>query len=86
MQLKELKPGQQAILNQIKCDDPGLARRLEAMGFNHGQKIKLLRKAWLNGPMHIRVGMTTEVAMRRSEAEVLQLIPENEWEQTSQDG
>ena len=56
------------------------------MGFNHGQKIKLLRKAWLNGPMHIRVGMTTEVAMRRSEAEVLQLIPENEWEQTSQDG
>ncbi len=64
-----LKPGQTATISSVSADDPGLLRRLEAMGFQVGQKVKLLRKAWLNGPLHLRVGLSTEVAMRQHEAD-----------------
>ena len=73
MKLFHLKPGQSAIVTSINIDDPGLSRRLEAMGFTVGQQVKLLRKAWWNGPLHVRVGMTTEVAMRQHEAEGIEI-------------
>ena len=73
MKLVTLKPGHSAIVSAINIDDPGLSRRLEAMGFTKGQEVKLLRKAWWNGPLHVRVAMTTEVAMRRHEAQGIEL-------------
>ncbi|HAC64279.1 MAG TPA: ferrous iron transport protein A [Cyanothece sp. UBA12306] len=73
MKLLNLKPGHSAIVRAINIDDPGLSRRLEAMGFTKGQEVKLLRKAWWNGPLHVRVGITTEVAMRRHEAQGIEL-------------
>jgi ferrous iron transport protein A len=69
MKLSTVKPGQTVTIAAINTDEPGLGRRLEAMGFKVGQQVKVLRKAWLNGPLHLRVGLTTEVAMRRHEAE-----------------
>lgn len=75
MQLLNLKPGHSAIISGINIDDPGLSRRLAAMGFTVGQDVKLLRKAWWNGPLHVRVGMTTEVAMRRHEAQGIEIEP-----------
>jgi len=69
MKLSKVKPGQTVTIAAITTDEPGLGRRLEAMGFKVGQQVKVLRKAWLNGPLHLRVGLTTEVAMRRHEAE-----------------
>ncbi|MEM1370136.1 MAG: FeoA family protein [Cyanobacteria bacterium P01_H01_bin.15] len=83
MKIMNLKPGQQAILSSLTVADPRLERRLEAMGFKQGQVIKLLRAAPFNGPVHVRVGLTTEVAMRRSEAEGLELVSEHEWLQSN---
>ncbi|AFY49615.1 Fe2+ transport system protein A [Nostoc sp. PCC 7524] len=69
VKLSILKPGQIATITAINTQESGLQRRLEAMGFKVGQQVKVLRKAWLKGPLHLRVGLTTEVAMRRNEAE-----------------
>lgn len=69
VKLSILKPGQIATITAINTQESGLQRRLEAMGFTVGQQVKVLRKAWLKGPLHLRVGLTTEVAMRRHEAE-----------------
>ncbi|MBD2498617.1 FeoA family protein [Nostoc sp. FACHB-280] len=69
MKLSVVKPGQTVTIAAISTNEPGLERRLEAMGFKVGQQVKVLRKAWLNGPLHLRVGLTTEVAMRNHEAE-----------------
>lgn len=71
MSLSELKPGQMAVVEKvdIKQSGEGLARRLEAMGLTANRPIQVLRQAWLGGPLHIRVGSTTEIAIRRHEAD-----------------
>jgi ferrous iron transport protein A len=42
-------------------------RRLKALGLGQGQRIHLLRRAWMAGPLHVRVGMT-ELMLRRVDA------------------
>jgi ferrous iron transport protein A len=69
MKLSLVKPGQTVTIAAVNTNEPGLVRRLEAMGFTVGQQVKVLRKAHWNGPLHLRVGLTTEVAMRRHEAQ-----------------
>jgi ferrous iron transport protein A len=51
-----------------------LEQRLQALGFRVGKQISVVRKAWLGGPLHIRIG-TTEVMMRRSDARSIQVQP-----------
>jgi ferrous iron transport protein A len=51
-----------------------LEQRLQALGFRVGKQISVVRKAWLGGPLHIRIG-TTEVIMRRSDARSIQVQP-----------
>ena len=71
MTLSDLSIGKVAIVDQISLGDHGqaLITRLEAMGITPDKPIRVLRKAWLGGPLHIRVGITTEIVMRRQEAE-----------------
>lgn len=45
--------------------------RLEAMGLVPDREVRVLRRAWLGGPLVVRVGMTTEVAIRRNEAQLV---------------
>jgi ferrous iron transport protein A len=68
IRLSDLQAGQTAIVIKVAAADPGLLRRLEAMGLHAGQPVRLLRQSWLQGPMHIRVGLTTEIAIRQQEA------------------
>ncbi len=70
MTLSELKPGKVAFVEQIKvCNQTkGLANRLEAMGIIPNKPITVLRQAWFGGPLHVRVGSTTEIAIRHQEA------------------
>ena len=42
------------------------------MGFRAGKKIKLIRRANFNGPLHVRIG-TTDVILRESEAKLIQI-------------
>lgn len=71
MTLSDLSIGKMAIIDQISLSHHGqdLITRLEAMGITPNKPIQVLRKALLGGPLHIRVGATTEIAIRRQEAE-----------------
>jgi ferrous iron transport protein A len=71
MTLSDLSIGKMAIVDQISLGyhGQGLITRLEAMGLTPNKPIRVLRKAWLGGPLHIQVGATTEIAIRRQEAE-----------------
>ncbi|BBC27054.1 FeoA family protein [Pseudanabaena sp. ABRG5-3] len=65
--LADLKPGQFATILAIDIDAQ-MQHRFCALGFRCGQKIHLLRKGkWLQGPLHVRVGMT-EVMLRHRDA------------------
>jgi ferrous iron transport protein A len=45
------------------------------LGFRVGKQISVIRKAWLGGPLHVRIG-TTEVIMRRCDARTIQVCPD----------
>lgn len=51
-----------------------LEHRLQALGFRAGKQLSVIRKAWLGGPLHVRIG-TTEVIMRRCDARAIQVQP-----------
>jgi ferrous iron transport protein A len=61
-----LHSGQIGTISEISTE-PGLHQRLSALGFRVGQQVTVLRRAWLSGPLHIRIG-TTEVMVRRRDA------------------
>ena len=71
MNLSLLEPGQMAIIEEIDTDK-GLEQRLQALGFRQGREIKVIRRGWFSGPLHVRIGMT-EVMVRRCEAEQIYL-------------
>lgn len=41
------------------------------MGLIPGKPVQVIHTAWLGGPLVVRVGSTTEIAIRRSEAELV---------------
>lgn len=69
IQLSDLEIGQTAVVFELSVE-PNLQQRLLALGFRKGKQIRMLRKAWLKGPLHIRVG-TTEVMVRRRDASLI---------------
>ncbi|XLQ12529.1 MAG: ferrous iron transport protein A (plasmid) [cyanobacterium endosymbiont of Epithemia adnata isolate EadnSB Bon19] len=80
MTLNELTIGSIAIVKNIIDNNNSTKKRfkirLEAMGLIPGKPVQVIHIAWLGGPLVIRVGSTTEIIMRRSEAElvVIELI------------
>jgi ferrous iron transport protein A len=54
--------------------DIDLKQRLASLGLREGCQVQVLRKASFGGPLHVRVG-TTEVIMRRSEAQRIMTVP-----------
>jgi len=76
--LSELSVGTLAFVSTIAqgSHGKGLSTRLEAMGIIPNKPIQVLRKAWLGGPIHIRVGTTTELVMRRQEAQNILVHPD----------
>ena len=75
MNLSELKLGEIALVEylQLKRHGQGLAKRLAAIGIVPNKQIIVIRRASFGGPLHIRVGSTTEVAIRHQEAEMVQV-------------
>ena len=75
MTLNDMKPGQIALIQGIQSDggslQDGFKVRLEAMGLIADKSVRVIRSAWLRGPLHVRVGSTTEIAIRRSEAKLV---------------
>ncbi len=64
--LNDLKAGQSATILAIHIEK-GLQHRFSALGLRCGQKIHVLRQGWMQGPLHVQVGMT-ELMLRRCDA------------------
>ncbi len=75
MSLLELKPGQIAFIERVDetSDTIGFVQRLAALGIVPHRQVQVLRIAGFGGPIHLRVGTTTEVAIRRREARLVQV-------------
>ncbi|MGQ9872819.1 FeoA family protein [Leptodesmis sp.] len=71
--LAALKPGHTGIITSLDTS-LGLHQRLLALGFRQGRQVQMLRRSWLSGPVHVRVG-TTEVMMRRQDAQSIAIAP-----------
>ncbi|MGL5509824.1 MAG: FeoA family protein [Microcoleaceae cyanobacterium] len=75
--LADLPCNKLAIIEKILIDQhteaygEGFAHRLAAMGIVPNQKIQVLRQALFGGPLHVRVGATTELAIRLQEAKMI---------------
>ncbi len=70
--LLQLATGADATLSAIHAD-AALRLRLAAMGFRIGQRIRMIRKGVLAGPLHVRLG-TTDVILRRSQARQIVVV------------
>lgn len=75
MTLRELSINQVAVVEAIQTasTEKGFKTRLEAMGITPGKPVRVLRSAILGGPLQVRVGSTTEIAIRRSEANLVKV-------------
>ncbi|NEQ73031.1 MAG: ferrous iron transport protein A [Okeania sp. SIO2C9] len=73
MDLSCLEIQSSAIIKRIEIDTYGevLVKRFKAMGVVPEKQIMVLRKSCFGGPLHIRVGMSTELAIRREEAKTI---------------
>ncbi|MBE9223626.1 ferrous iron transport protein A [Cyanobacterium stanieri LEGE 03274] len=71
--LSSLNYQQRAIVDHIVMGNHGklLINRLQAMGLVAGTSVKVLRKFWLGGPLQVQVGITTIIAIRRIEADLI---------------
>lgn len=80
MNVADLKTGQMAIVDQVlnMGREQGIVQRLAAMGVVSDRPVQVLRKAQFNGPLHIRVGATTEIAIRPHEAEIIVIKTDRE--------
>lgn len=77
MTLSELKPGKLALVKEIEnChQSQTLVNRLQAIGITTNKPVMVLRQAWFGGPLHVKVGCTTEIAIRHQEAKSILLYP-----------
>ncbi|MCC0179330.1 ferrous iron transport protein A [Waterburya agarophytonicola K14] len=75
MTLAELESGKLAVVKHLKLNhqEKELGKRLLAIGITPDKQIQVIRKASFGGPLHIRLGSTTEIAIRRQEAKMVQV-------------
>ncbi len=76
MRLSELKSGESGVILKI-LGYGGFRRRIMEMGFIRAQRVEVLLNAPLKDPIKYRI-MGYEVSLRRSEAEMIEIITESE--------
>ena len=80
MNLSELEVHGTATVVGVRSDGTevgdGFKERLEAMGLRKGRSVQVLRKAPGGDPYEVRVGSTTEIAIRKSEASLVDITQE----------
>jgi ferrous iron transport protein A len=72
MSLNQVHTGQTATITEIHAGDH-LLQRMIALGLRRGKRVSVIRRAWYEGPLHLRVGMT-EVIIRRTDAASVQVV------------
>ena len=77
--LDKLQIGEIGIVEHISSNNStvenGLRTRLIAMGITEDKTILIMKKSFFGGPIAVRVGSTTELAIRRKEAKNVILKP-----------
>jgi len=77
MNLSELAIHHSATVVSVSSDGSDLSNsfkdRLEAMGIRKGRTVQVMRKAPGGDPFEVRVGSTTEIAIRKSEAALVEI-------------
>ena len=80
MNLSELEVHGSATVVGVRSDGTevgdGFRDRLQAMGLRKGRSVQVLRKAPGGDPYEVRVGSTTEIAIRKSEAALVDITQE----------
>lgn len=73
--LDNLQPGESGIVEIVEAGnyENGLSVRLRALGVSSSHQVSMLRHGWFGGPLVVRAGKTTEIAIRRSEAELVKV-------------
>jgi len=71
--LSLLHEGESAVIQSIEADE-ALHHRLQALGFQTGKPVQVVRMGRFSGPLQIRIGMT-DVIMRRSDAAKIKVGP-----------
>jgi len=71
--LGQLPAGSFATIVSLAADHR-LLQRFDALGLRPGQQVEVLRRGWLSGILHLRVGMT-ELMLRRSGALTILVAP-----------
>ena len=78
MRLSDLKTGEQGIIVKV-TGYGGFRKRIVEMGFIRGKKVEVLLNAPLKDPIKYKI-MGYEVSLRRSEAEMIEVVSEAEAE------
>ncbi len=76
MRLSELKNGETAVIIRLSGHG-GFRKRIMEMGFIRGEKVKSILDSPMHDPIKYRV-MGYEVSLRRAEAEMIEVLPEEE--------
>ncbi|WP_210259779.1 FeoA family protein [Martelella sp. HB161492] len=73
--LDMLEPGESGIVEIVDSGacEIGLSNRLKALGLSATHEVSMLRRGWFGGPLVVRAGRTTEIAIRRSEAALVRV-------------
>jgi ferrous iron transport protein B len=84
MKLSDLQHGQSGIITKVRGRG-AFRRRIIEMGFVKGKRVEMLTKAPLRDPTEYKV-MDYEVSLRRSEAELIEIVTGADVAATSDDG
>ncbi|AQZ50771.1 FeoA family protein [Martelella mediterranea] len=73
--LESLQPGESGIVEIVEAGqfENGLSVRLRALGLSNSHQVSMVRRGWFGGPLVVRAGKATEIAIRRSEAELVKV-------------
>ena len=71
--LEGLHAGDSARIVELHVE-ADVSKRFAALGLRAGNWVRVLRRASLGGPMHLRIG-TTELILRRHEARCIAVAP-----------
>ena len=86
MNLSELAIHHSATVVSVRSDGSDLSNsfrdRLEAMGLRKGRTVQVMRKAPGGDPYEVRVGSTTEIAIRKSEAALVEITDVSDLEKS----
>lgn len=71
--LSLLHEGDSAVIQSIEADE-ALHHRLQALGFQSGKSVSVVRLGRFRGPLQVRIGMT-DVIIRRCDAAKIKVGP-----------